>query len=370
MKELYIGIMSGTSLDGTDVAIVDFSKQAPRLVSSFFQPYPAKLLARLNAICRHSDVNLDELGQLDATLGLFYAQCVLQTLTLAKLQADDIIAIGSHGQTIQHSPNVPQAFTLQIGDANRVAEKTGISVVADFRRRDMAAGGQGAPLVPAFHQAMFQSSSEDLAIINIGGISNITVLPANSHTPIIGFDCGPGNTLIDQWCQHHLGINYDEDGHIAKHGHVNQPLLNSLLSDPYFKREHPKSTGPEYFNLTWLNKHLQHYPTSINDVVTTLCELTAMCIAESLTAFPHTDSALLCGGGVNNLFMQSRITALAGCPVSTTDNHGVKPDWLEAIAFAWLAKQTIEGKPGNITSVTGADKPVILGAIYPANLSS
>lgn len=370
MKELYIGIMSGTSLDGTDVAIVDFSKQAPRLVSSLFQPYPAKLLARLNAICRHSDVNLDELGQLDATLGLFYAQCVLQTLTLAKLQADDIIAIGSHGQTIQHSPNVPQAFTLQIGDANRVAEKTGISVVADFRRRDMAAGGQGAPLVPAFHQAMFQSSSEDLAIINIGGISNITVLPANSHAPIIGFDCGPGNTLIDQWCQHHLDINYDEDGHIAKHGHVNQPLLNSLLSDPYFKREHPKSTGPEYFNLTWLNKHLQHHPTSINDVVTTLCELTAMCIAESLTAFPHTHSALLCGGGVNNLFMQSRIAALVSCPVSTTDSHGIKPDWLEAIAFAWLARQTIEGKPGNVTSVTGADKPVILGAIYPANLPS
>jgi len=370
MQELYIGIMSGTSLDGTDVAIVDFSERAPRLVSSFFQPYPTSLLARLNAICRHSDVSLDELGQLDATLGLFYAECVLQALTLAKLQPNDIIAIGSHGQTIQHSPNVQPAFTLQIGDANRIADKTGISVVADFRRRDMAAGGQGAPLVPAFHKAIFQSTTKNLAIINIGGISNITILPADTQATIIGFDCGPGNTLIDQWCQHHLGINYDKDGHIAKRGQVNQYLLNSLLSDPYFKRAHPKSTGPEYFNLTWLDKHLQHYPTSLNDVVTTLCELTATCIADSLVAFPRTGSALLCGGGVNNLFMQSRVTALVNCPVLTTESYGIQPDWLEAIAFAWLAKQTIEGKPGNITSVTGADKPVILGAIYPANVSN
>jgi len=366
MSDIYIGLMSGTSLDGLDLAIVDFSGTNPLLIAADFTPYPQELLSSIKSACRQSNIAFDDLGSLDSQLGDFYALCIQQSLQKAKLNASDLIAIGSHGQTIQHSPDNNQPYTLQIGDANRIAYKTGISVVADFRRRDMAAGGQGAPLVPAFHQAVFQTSNESLAIVNIGCIANITFLDKDQSNPVIGFDCGPGNTLMDQWSQKHFNVHYDEFGARASSGAINEHLLNSLLSDPYFSKEHPKSTGPEQFNLEWLSAHLDKHPSDITDTLCTLCELTAISITQSLQKLAGCDRVLTCGGGVHNHYLQKRLQSLLECPVTTTKTHGVDPDIVEAMAFAWLAKQNIEGKAGNIPSVTGAEKPVILGAVYPA----
>jgi len=363
---LYIGLMSGTSLDGVDIAIVNIDKKPPELVASHYQTYPSQLLHEIKSMCRQSSTDLEQLGQLDAQLGEFYAECIDRALNKARLSKHDIKAIGSHGQTIHHNPRCTQPYTMQIGDPNRMAERTGITVVADFRRRDIAAGGQGAPLVPAFHQAMFRSNNETLAVINIGGISNVSHLSKDPLAPLIGFDCGPGNTLMDQWCQHHFSQHYDNDGLLASQGNINEDLLNSLLSDPYFSAAHPKSTGPEHFNLKWLKQHTTKHPGSINDTLSTLCELTAASIALSLESLGDIDRVLLCGGGIHNPFLIKRLHHLLKQPVETTKSLGIEPDWLEAIAFAWLAKQTIEGKPGNAPSVTGANKSVILGAIYPA----
>ncbi|MEW5009930.1 MAG: anhydro-N-acetylmuramic acid kinase [Cycloclasticus sp.] len=366
MSPLYIGLMSGTSLDGVDTAIVNFEQQTPSLVASHYQRYPEELLQAIKRSCQQSSINIEEFGQLDARLGDFYADCIQRTLSKNKLSANDISAIGSHGQTIHHSPNSEWPFSLQIGDPNRIAEKTNITVVADFRRRDIAAGGQGAPLVPAFHQQLFHSNSETLAVINIGGISNISYLNKDPASPLIGFDCGPGNTLMDQWCQQHLSCRYDEGGQLASQGQTNTALLQSLLSDPYFSAAHPKSTGPEYFNLAWLQPHLEQHPCSINDTLSTLCELSADCIALSCRQLGDIERVLLCGGGVHNQYLRQCLEQRLEVPLATTKLHGIDPDYLEAIAFAWLAKQTIEGKPGNAPSVTGANKALILGGIYPA----
>jgi len=366
MHQLYIGLMSGTSLDGVDVAIVDFNTQPPKLIASHYQKYPAHLFSATKEACQHASISFDQFGQLDTQLGEFYAQCIQTALSHVQLTAKDITAIGSHGQTIQHQPNTPHPYTIQIGDPNRIAERTNITVVADFRRRDMAAGGQGAPLVPAFHQDVFRSNKETLAIINIGGIANVSYLSKNPADSLIGFDCGPGNTLMDQWCQLHFSCHYDENGQLAKEGQINEALLHSLLSDPYFSSPYPKSTGPEYFNLTWLKPHLIKYPCNKANTLSTLCELTAASIQLSLNLLDHADRVLLCGGGVHNEFLQHRLRRRLTCPVETTEPYGIKPDWLEAIAFAWLAKQTIEGKTSNAPSVTGANRALVLGAIYPA----
>jgi len=357
--------MSGTSLDGVDVVIADFSGKKPVLVSSLFTQYPNSLLASLTAACQSNNIEFEQLGTLDAQLGSFFAQCIEEALLTANISSGDITAIGSHGHTVQHSPTSQPPFTLQIGDANRIAENTGITVVADFRRRDIAAGGQGAPLVPAFHRDAFQSKTKNLAIINIGGISNVTFLNKNEED-IIGFDCGPGNTLMDQWCQLHFDRPYDTSGQLSRHGKTNNALLNSMLTDPYFAQKHPKTTGPEYFNLNWLKAHLDQYPSSPYDTLSSLCELTAQCIAQSIKKLPASDGALICGGGTKNVFLMEKLARQLSCPVETTTNYGVHPDWVEAMAFAWLAKQTMEGKPSNTPSVTGAKKAVILGAIYPA----
>ncbi|ORU92403.1 MAG: anhydro-N-acetylmuramic acid kinase [Cycloclasticus sp. symbiont of Poecilosclerida sp. N] len=358
--------MSGTSLDGVDVVIVNFNNDKPVVISTYFEAYCDELLTSIKNACRQSSINFEDLGQLDAKLGLFYAQCIQNSLHEAKLRPTDIIAIGSHGQTVQHSPNSNPPYTLQIGDANRIAEHTGIAVVADFRRRDVAAGGQGAPLVSAFHQAVFQNAMESLAVVNVGGISNVTFLAKQQKDRIIGFDCGPGNTLMDQWCQLHFDVPYDKAGELSKTGCVNTALLASLLSDEYFSKPYPKSTGPEYFNLSWLHAHLDKHPANKLDTLSSLCELTAICIRRSVQQLPSVDKVLICGGGANNLNLLSRLNELMDGPVSTTKSYGVSPDWLEAIAFAWLAKQTMEGKHSNIPSVTGAKKAVILGVVYPA----
>jgi len=358
--------MSGTSLDGVDIAIVDLNSETPVLIESLFKTYPDILLSALKKACQQTSISFNELGTLDAQLGSFYAQCIQQAMLNANLHSSDIVAIGSHGQTIHHSPNSTPPFTLQIGDANRITEETGISVVTDFRRRDMAAGGQGAPLVPAFHQSVFQSNFNSRAIINIGGISNLSFLNVDQPEALIGFDCGPGNTLMDQWCQHQFDMPYDQSGKLSKEGTVNKLLLDSMMADPYFTLAYPKSTGPEYFNLKWLTSHLDQHPSNANNTLSTLCELSAQCIAKSIKQLPVVNSVLVCGGGVHNEYLMERLNSLIEQPVETTEHHGIHPDWVEAMAFAWFAKQTIEGKTGNIPSVTGAKKAVILGAIYSA----
>mgnify|MGYP003641375655 CR=1 FL=1 len=367
--QLYIGLMSGTSLDGVDIAIVDFNQAKPMLISSDCIDYPDTLLQDIKSLCRKTSISFDEFGRLDAQLGEFYGQSIAQCLSKANLNARDIAAVGSHGQTVQHSPSTRPAYTVQIGDPNRIAEITGISVVADFRRRDIAAGGQGAPLAPAFHQALFQNNHDKLAVVNIGGIANLTFLSTDVAIPSIGFDCGPGNTLMDQWCQLHFHCAFDNSGLLASSGTVNQSLLNSLLTDPYFSASYPKTTGPEYFNMAWLTAHLIKHPATNQDVLSTLCELTATSICVGLAQLPEVDKVLICGGGWRNDQLISRLNALRNCPVESTETHGVHPDWVEAVAFAWLAQQTMQGKVGNIPSVTGAKKPVVLGAIYKGSPS-
>lgn len=365
MKKLYIGLMSGTSLDGVDIAIVEFSSKKPVLISSLYKPYPIELLTDLKKACQQARFSFEALGKLDARLGDFYGQCIQESMHSQHIKPKDIAAIGSHGQSIHHSPDSSPPFTLQIGDAHRIADKTGIPVIADFRRRDIAAGGQGAPLVPAFHQFVFQSSSDNIVILNIGGISNISVLHKAPSEAVIGFDCGPGNTLMDQWCQQHFDKPYDSYGQLAEEGTIDAQLLNSMLDDPYFKQKYPKSTGPERFNLKWLEAQLGQHQHCKKDVLSTLCELTAQCISQSIRQLSNIDKVLVCGGGTHNKYLMGRLTNLIDQPVETTEQYGIHPDWVEAMAFAWLAKQTMEGKPGNMPSVTGAKKAVILGSIYP-----
>lgn len=365
MSKLYIGLMSGTSLDGVDAALVSFKQGKAELLATHYTPYPNDLFNAIQAACQLTSISFDDLGSLDVRLGNFYADCVLELLQRTDMKAEAITAIGSHGQTIQHSPYNETPYTLQIGDAHRLAERTDITVVADFRCRDMAAGGQGAPLVPAFHKAAFQTTQSDLAIINIGGIANITFLSKNANDPLIGFDCGPGCTLMDQWTQRHFDKKYDTSGNLARIGAINNELLNALLLDPYFESPYPKSTGPEYFSVAWLKEALDKHPTNPLDTLCTLLELTASCIATSLRQLPSADNVLLCGGGSHNNYLKERIAACTQKPIETTESYGVAPDWVEAMAFAWLAKQTVEGKTSNTPSVTGATKDVILGAIYP-----
>ncbi|PCI18811.1 MAG: anhydro-N-acetylmuramic acid kinase [Piscirickettsiaceae bacterium] len=364
-SSLYIGLMSGTSLDGVDIVLVNLATKQPVLLAKHLEPYPEQLLASIKELCRRQNTSFDKLGVLDAKLGDFFADAIVRFASTNNIQPDDINAIGSHGQTIQHQPFGSTPYTLQIGDAHRIVEIAGITVVADFRRRDMAAGGQGAPLVPAFHQAYFSHSEENRVIINIGGIANITYLPMDKKDAVVGFDSGPGNTLMDQYCQQHFEQHFDTDAELSRAGNINKTLLNSMLGDKYFALGYPKSTGPEYFSLEWLQEHLTKHPTNPTDMLATLCELTAVSIKNSLGLLPSSDKVFICGGGTHNPYLMEKLRHHIDCPVETTQIIGIDPDWVEAIAFAWLAKQTLEGRTSNIPSVTGANKSVILGAIYP-----
>jgi anhydro-N-acetylmuramic acid kinase len=309
------------------------------------------------------------MGALDAELGKAFADCCQQLLINAYLTPQDIIAIGSHGQTIRHRPpGSPQGnFTLQIGDPNLIAELTGITTVADFRRRDMAAGGQGAPLVPAFHHAMFQSADKDRAIVNIGGMANITWLPQTRLT--CGFDTGPGNVLMDHWIQQHLGKPYDKDGSWAATGRVLPDLLGHLLAETFFKLPPPKSTGRELFNYHWLDEKLAAISNIFRpeDVQASLLELTAVSISQSIAQLSdRPKEIIICGGGAYNTGLMKRLEILSGNPVFNSAQLGVDPQWVEAMAFAWLAYQTINHRTGNLCAVTGAKRDVILGGIYSA----
>ncbi|MFP4611478.1 MAG: anhydro-N-acetylmuramic acid kinase, partial [Thiohalophilus sp.] len=367
MTTYYIGLMSGTSLDGIDAALLDFSA-APSLLAHHSQPLPDALRQQLYQLQSPGQDELTTVMRLDVELGRLFAKAVQALLKKTGLSANRIAGIGSHGQTLRHYPDGPNPSTLQIGDPNLIAELTGITTIADLRRRDMAAGGQGAPLVPAFHAALFRHSSRNRAILNIGGIANLTLLPATAKTPITGFDSGPGNGLMDAWIEQHQQQSYDRDGEWAASGHVHPGLLERLLHDPYFARTPPKSTGREYFNMSWLQAALEPFADlAPRDVQATLCELSARSIAEALQAtMESVDEVLICGGGVHNRTLYQRLgELLTPARLASTAEAGLDPDWVEAAAFAWLARQTLAGQPGNLPSVTGASHPVVLGGIYP-----
>lgn len=368
-RQLYIGLMSGTSADAIDAALVDL-QSTPQLIAQHTLPLPLKTRQQIHGLSLPDDNEIDRMGALDVDMGKLFAQASLELLSKASVSAAQITAIGSHGQTIRHRPpRSPQGtFTLQIGDPNLIAELTGITTVADFRRRDMAAGGQGAPLVPAFHRAIFHAQDKDRVIVNIGGMANITWLPAQGQ--VLGFDTGPGNVLMDTWIAEHLGKSYDQHGAWAASGKTCTTLLTDLLSASYFKMAAPKSTGRESFNRTWLNQSLRKLASTLApaDVQATLLELTAITIADSINSLSQAPKEIfICGGGAYNKVLMQRLgTLLPSDTIASTAVLGVDPQWIEAMAFAWLAQQTIDHKPGNLCEVTGAKREVILGGVYYA----
>jgi anhydro-N-acetylmuramic acid kinase len=357
----YIGLMSGTSLDGIDAVILQCEADQCQVVHTHSLPYSEDLRSRLLDLHISSFNELELAAVAGNVLSRLYAEAVIQLLAKAKLRPADIRAIGCHGQTIRHRPDL--GFTLQIGNPALLAELTSIDVVADFRSRDLAAGGQGAPLVPAFHHAAFSHPRITRTIVNIGGIANLSYLP--SHGIVTGFDSGPGNMLMDAWIQQHMNRPYDESGQWAAQGQVIDKLLQTLLDHPYFQALPPKSTGRDLFSLSWLQGYLEPDYTAA-DVQRTLLELTARSITEAVNQHcPGTEELYLCGGGAYNALLARRLQQLIGAVnVGLTDALGIPATWVEAAAFAWLARQTMHHKPGNLPAVTGAKGPRILGAVY------
>ena len=376
-EALYLGLMSGTSADGIDAALVRFDDGDGQgtahgaLVLGRTLAWRPELRERLVAIGQGARIDsLDEVGTLDVRIGEAFAAAATQLLAEAGVAASTVTAIGSHGQTVRHRPagaafDGRHPFTLQLGDGNVIAERTGITTVTDFRRRDVAAGGHGAPLVPAFHAAVLHDASEDRAVLNLGGIGNFTLLPASG--PVRGFDTGPANALMDAWCQRHFGTAFDHDGAVAARGAVDAALLERLLAEPWFALPPPKSTGREQFHLDWVQARLGGDERA-EDVQATLLELTAATVCQALRREqPATRRVLVCGGGVRNGALMARIAQLLdGAEVASTTAFGLDPDYVEAMAFAWLARQTLAGAPGNLPAVTGARGPRVLGAVYPA----
>lgn len=375
-SNLYIGLMSGTSLDGVDAVLVDFSNQTPRLVSSYCHPIPEALR---NTVIKTIQPNwigsLEDIGIINQQLGQLFADSTNALIKKENIDKTSIRAIGSHGQTMWHQPFGDSPFSMQLGDASIITEKTGVTTIADFRSRDVAAGGQGAPLVPAFHKELLSHSVKNRIILNIGGIANITILPnVNSELAASGYDIGPGNGLIDAWIATHSEHSYDKNGDWGRSGKIIPEILKQLLTDEYFSKLPPKSTGKEAFNLTWLKATLGDRLTSEKpeDIQATLTELTAKSIADCINTHNvdgnnnHFDELYICGGGIHNQYLKERIQHhLPETLIASTADLGMDPDWMEAIAFAWLAKQTLEGNTSNLPEVTGADGTRILGAIYP-----
>ncbi len=361
--------MSGTSLDGIDTIMIDLSDQA-KIIGTHYQPYNDLLRQKLRRLATGCNDELTLYASLDTELGILFANTINQLIDKTEIAREDIRAIGSHGQTVRHLPDKIFPNSLQIGNPNIIAEHTGITTVADFRRRDIAAHGQGAPLVPAFHQAIFSHHEHYRAIVNIGGIANVTFLPPtiNPAEMVIGFDIGPGNTLMDTWIYRHKGEKHDQNGNWGETGTCNQGLLNALIADPYFSTPPPKSTGPEYFNLVWLENYINQHPDIPVNIQATLCELTSISISNVISAFDtHPSEVFICGGGShNNYLMQQLSNKIPDSKVRTTSDIGIDPDWVEAAAFAWLAQRTLNGLPANLPAVTGATNPVILGGIYQA----
>ena len=401
---LYIGMMSGTSLDGMDAVLCQFNsdssaetdtQQPMQLLATHSQAFPPRLRKVLLALCQPNGVQelipaegepnseLDWFGWASKEYAEFASEVVNNLLQQSNTDVESVLAIGCHGQTVRHRPQL--GFSLQLLDANIIAERTGISVVSDFRRRDMAVGGQGAPLVPAFHQALFATPDSMRVLLNLGGIANIAVLPADTHSnlenadnqhinSVVGYDTGPANLLLDAWTTLHTEKDYDAGGAWAQSGQVVEPLLNQLLEHPFFHKSYPKSTGREDFNLAWLQDELQKFDQasadvrySSADVQATLTELTAMSASMQINMFinAHENSSVyVCGGGALNDYLMTRLQAhLPHCTVETTASLGLNPAWVEAVAFAWLARQTLIGETGNLPAVTGASKGVVLGQV-------
>jgi anhydro-N-acetylmuramic acid kinase len=367
MTELYVGLMSGTSLDGVDAVLISSSPQNPPTVLQAVQlPYPGPLRAAVLALCQGQPVTLSQLGQLDVRLARWYAQAVQQLLQEAAVPAAQVRAIGCHGQTVHHEPLGEAPFTLQLGDPNTLAVLSGITVVADFRRRDMALGGQGAPLAPGFHDAVFRQPEVCTVVLNCGGIANISVLAPGQ--PCIGYDTGPANILMDAWVQQQLGQAFDRDGAWALQGQLLPALLAQMKADPYFQQAAPKSTGREYFNAVWTTQQLARWGAAATpaDVQRTLLELSASTICDAIAQHASEGRLLVCGGGAHNRALLQRLQALApSWQVASTASVGIAPEHVEAAAFAVFAQRTLQGLPGNLPSVTGASRPCLLGGIYP-----
>lgn len=363
---LFAGLISGTSMDGVEAVLLDIAPQALAVRGAIHHDYPVALTARLKAIvAAPAACGLDELGAVDAEVGEVFAEAALALLRATGTAPQSVRAIGSHGQTLLHRPRATLPFTLQVGDANRIAERTRVDVVADFRRRDLAAGGEAAPLVPAFHAAAFGAAGEDRAVVNIGGIGNVTLLHADGR--VGGFDTGPGNCLMDLWVTEQLGESFDRDGAFAARGKVSQPLLQALLTEPFLALPPPKSTGRELFHRAWLEPFLLQHPLAPADVQATLCAYTAATIAAAVrsTAGFQPRELLVCGGGSRNAeLMRQLAQQLPGMRVDTTGVRGIAAEQVEAALFAWLAHRFLAGLPGNLVSVTGARGPRVLGALH------
>lgn len=361
---MFVGLMSGTSLDGVDAVLARFSKPSgiPEQLDARYLPYSDELKTRLLALHTAQPDELHAASTMGNELAKLYAEAALALLGESGTPANAILAIGCHGQTIRHRPDA--GYSVQLVNGSLLAELTGIACVTDFRNRDIAAGGQGAPLVPAFHAATLSSPTEHRVIVNIGGIANLTNLPVNKN--VIGFDCGPGNMLMDAWAARHLGKPIDDNGAWAASGKALPRLLDSLLANAFLAARPPKSAGREQFNLEWL-EHSLSGKEAAEDVQATLLELTARGIVDAANKYcAGFDALYVCGGGVHNGALMKRLAELAQRPVRATAAIGIDPDWLEALAFAWLARQCLLGQPGNLPAVTGASGPRVLGAIYPA----
>ena len=357
-KVFYIGMMSGTSLDGVDVALCRINKTSCELVASETYPFPSDLKAEIIRMA-HTPVTLSEAGQADHRLGVWFAEAVNHFLAYHAIDPNEVAAIGSHGQTVWHEPESRYPFSMQMGDPNIIAAQTGIKVVADFRRKDMAFGGSGAPFAPAFHKFIFKNIESSTVVANIGGIANITVL----GRPLIGYDTGPGNMLMDAWIMQHKGVGYDQDGSWAQEGRVDYTLLDSMMEDPYFSKTYPKSTGRETFNLEWIGNSISRSgrsPCPPVDVQRTLLELTALSLSNEVLKF-NPDMLMLCGGGAQNSFLVERIAALMPNMQVGVMAHS---DALEAMMMAWLAYKRVHNEYIDLKDVTGAKQNTILGGVY------
>lgn len=371
---LFIGLMSGTSLDGVDGVVADWSSTQPRVLAHAHQPFSASWRSELLALNTAGENELHRAALAGNEVARCYARVVRQLLHSSQLKAEAITALGAHGQTVRHRPLEFDGvgYTAQLLNGALLAELTGISTVCDLRSRDLAAGGQGAPLVPAFHAGLFGQAGKHVAVLNLGGIANLTLLPADGT--VSGFDCGPGNALMDGWCERHTGRAYDHDGQWAAGGQVDDRLLHRMLEEPFFAKAPPKSTGRDLLHLSWVESALASLPVEAarpltpQNVQATLAELTAQCAVMALRQYAAaTQTLLVCGGGAFNAHLMRRLQALLpGVQVGPTASEGVPPDQVEALAFAWLARAFVERAPGNLPVVTGARGPRVLGAWYPA----
>lgn len=371
--QLYLGLISGTSADGIDAVLMDFTDDAFKVISQHSFPYPAEIRKEVLSLAQPAlhdgDHRIDRLGHLDHQIGSLFADAARQLCAMAKVDFSQLKAIGSHGQTIRHRPQCKQRFSLQIADPNVIALETGVVTIADFRRMDIAAGGEGAPLVPLFHQALFGNTEVNRVILNLGGIANITWLPQHQGA-VMGFDTGPANALCDYWIEKHKGEAFDNNGEWAASGTVSHELLKHMRADPYFILPAPKSTGREYFDAQWLEQKLKGADrVCAEDVQATLVELSAITIAEQIKRLPDAcDEVLVCGGGAHNDYLMARLIHHLHdqTEVKPLQNLPVDSDFIEAATFAWLAKQRLDGNKLDYRTVTGATRPVLMGNIFHA----